>query len=213
MPRISVLGMELLLEDHPEVYPPSEDTFLMAGALGPLRGRALDLGTGSGLLAILCARMGASVLATDLNPHALALARRNAGRNGVEIEVLRADLFEGVAGKFDLVLFNPPYLPTGPGDLTGDRWLDLSVDGGRDGLAPARRFLEGLGAHLAPRGRALTLVSSLSQATLEPPPGLVLRPVATGKLEFELLTVLEARRAPGRGGPAPRGRARNTNNP
>ncbi len=200
MPRINVLGMEIRLEGHPEVYPPAEDTFLVADAIGPASGRALDMGTGSGLLAILCAQNGASVLATDLNPHALRLARRNATLNGLRVEVLKADFFDGVRGRFDLAIFNPPYLPTAPDDPTGERWLDLSVDGGRDGMGPARRFLDGLRAHLAPGGRALTLVSSLSEGTLEPPDGIVLRPVATRKLEFELLTVLEARRAAGAGG-------------
>ncbi len=194
MPRYTVRGIGLLIEDHPEVYPPSEDTFLLAEASGPVRGRVLELGTGSGLIAVLCARLGAEVVATDINPHAVRLARANAARNGVSIEALEADLFEGVSGRFDLVVFNPPYLPTAPEDLTGDRWLDASVDGGPDGLGPARRFLKGVRPRLAHGGRALTVTSSLSEGRLEARDGLALRPVATRKLEFELLTVLEARR-------------------
>ena len=194
MPRYSVTGIGLSLEDHPEVYPPAEDTFLLAEAIGRARGRVLEVGTGSGLIAVLCARQGAEVVATDINPHAVRLARSNAARNGVRIEALEADLFEGVSGSFDLVVFNPPYLPTAPSDITGDRWLDASVNGGPDGLRPARRFLAGLSSRLSPGGRALTVTSSLSKGRLKAPPGLALRPVATRKLEFELLTVLEARR-------------------
>ena len=197
MTRYTIAGRTLVLEDHPEVYPPAEDTLLLAGAVGRPPARVLELGTGSGLVGVLCALGGARVVATDINPHAVRLARRNAELNGVSIEVAAADLFGGLRGRFDLVVFNPPYLPTGPEDLTGDRWLDASVDGGPDGLGPARRFLGGLGRHLATGGRALIVVSSLSGGRPEAPPGLVLRPVAEKKLDFEQLTVLEARKAPG----------------
>ena len=194
MTRYAVNGIEMHLEDHPEVYPPSDDTFLLIEAMGGLRGRVLDIGTGSGIIAILCARLGADVVATDINPHALRLAQSNAARNGVAIEVVESDLFDGIGTSFDLIVFNPPYLPTAPGDITGDRWLDASVDGGPDGLGPARRFLAGLEAHLAPGARAYTLSSSLSEGPLAAPPGLSMRPVATRKLEFELLTVLKVQR-------------------
>lgn len=199
MPRYNIRGIGLELADHPEVYPPSDDTFVLIDAMGPVRGRVLELGTGSGLIAVLCARLGARVVATDINPHATRLARANAERNGAAIDAVRSDLFDAIRGSFDLVVFNPPYLPTAPEDITGDRWLDASVDGGRDGLGPARRFLAGLEPHLASGGRGCTLVSSLSGGPLAAPPGLTLRPVATKKIGFERLTVLEARRTKGTG--------------
>jgi len=193
MPGYKVHGVELIIEDHPQVYPPSDDTLLLAGSICPVRGRVLELGTGSGLIAVLCARLGASVVATDINPHAVRLARRNAARNGAAVDFVETDLFDGICGGFDIVVFNPPYLPTAQGDITKDRWLDASVDGGPDGQGPARRFLAGLGSHLSPGGRAFTLFSSLSERPLEVPTKFASRPVAEKKLDFELLTVLEVR--------------------
>lgn len=194
MPGYKVNGVELIIEDHPQVYPPSDDTLLLAGSIGPVRGRVLEIGTGSGLIAVLCARLGARVVATDINPHAVRLARHNAARNGVGVDSVETDLFDGIRGAFDIVVFNPPYLPTTRGDITGDRWLDVSVDGGPDGLGPARRFLAGLESHLSPEGRAFTLYSSLSGGRLEAPAGFASSAVAEKKLVFELLTVLEVHR-------------------
>ena len=75
--------------------------------------------------------------------------------------MLRADLLAGVRGPFDLVLFNPPYLPTAPDERLDD-WLEYALDGGPDGRRTIARFLDGLAAVLAPGGRALLLISSLT---------------------------------------------------
>jgi release factor glutamine methyltransferase len=95
------------------------------------------------------------VIATDINPHAV-MAARDAG-----VEVIRTDLFSGICGTFDLVLFNPPYLPTPP-DERMDDWLEYALDGGPDGRAVIARFLSGVGRVLAPGGRGLLLISSLT---------------------------------------------------
>ena len=113
----------------------------------------LDVGTGTGALAlgIRAARPDASVSASDLSPEALALARRNAEANGLEVRFVLADLLEGVAGRFDLVVSNPPYLPdadrleTQP-EVTHDPALALY--GGPDGLTLARRLVGQAPAHL-----------------------------------------------------------------
>jgi len=186
-------GIELSISGHPEVYEPSNDTFLLLRALGNARGRALEIGTGSGIVAIYLAKKGLDVLATDLNPHALRLARHNARQNGAAIEVVRADMFEGIGGSFDTIAFNPPYLPTGPEDTTGDRWLDASVNGQSDGQHFIRRFLSGLRENLTSRGRAYVVSSSLSGFPKRPPPGLAGRVMAAEKLEFEMLRVHQIR--------------------
>ncbi|MEM2890220.1 MAG: methyltransferase, partial [Candidatus Hadarchaeum sp.] len=103
---------------YPEVYEPAEDTFLIADNLEVKSDeRVLELGTGCGLLAILAAKAGAKVVATDISPIALECARANAVENLVanRIDFRSGDLFDPVDGElFDAVIFNPPYLPVEP---------------------------------------------------------------------------------------------------
>jgi release factor glutamine methyltransferase len=116
--------------------------------------RVLDLGTGSGICAVAAARAGTCVTAIDINPAALHCARANARANGVanRIRVLQGDLFAPVAGeRFDLVLFNPPFLRGTPADDADRAWRSTDVP---------ERFAAGLRAHLTPGGRALLLLSS-----------------------------------------------------
>ncbi len=106
------------------VYPPSEDTYLLASFLEriSLRGKdVLDMGTGSGYLAVLAALRGANVTAADIDEKAVRNAAFNAKLNGVDIRVVRSDLFENINDKFDVILFNPPYLDTRDGVLWWDR--------------------------------------------------------------------------------------------
>lgn len=149
----------------PQVYLPAEDTFLLADNLDAREGeRALELGTGCGILAILAAEAGAEVVATDVNPAALRCASANAVAHGVadRIDFRLGDLFEPVRGeRFDLVIFNPPYLPVPQEESIGDM-LDRAWEGGPDGRAVIDRFLEGLPEHLNEGGRALFVQSSLS---------------------------------------------------
>jgi release factor glutamine methyltransferase len=147
------------------VYEPAEDTFLLADNLDVHKGeRVLELGTGCGLLAILAAEAGAHVIATDINPAALECARANATTHGVadRINFRLGDLFEPVVGeRFDLVIFNPPYLPVEPEEaLCGP--LDRAWEAGPDGRMIIDRFLHELPNHLTPNGRALFVQSSLA---------------------------------------------------
>ncbi|MYS20528.1 release factor glutamine methyltransferase [Streptomyces sp. DvalAA-14] len=101
----------------PGVYAPQADTHLLAQALRDEGVTAdmdvLDIGTGSGALALLAARMGARVSATDISWRAVATARINAARDRQRIRVRRGDLTAPMAGRtFDLVVSNPPYVPT-----------------------------------------------------------------------------------------------------
>jgi release factor glutamine methyltransferase len=142
---------------HPQVYAPAEDTWLLLRAADKEcrdGEKVLEVGCGSGTVSGAL-KNRARVLATDINPHAVRAARDRG------IDVIRADLFSGICNRFDLILFNPPYLPTLP-DERMDDWIEFALDGGPDGRSLIRRFLSGVGRVLAPGGRALLLVSSLT---------------------------------------------------
>jgi release factor glutamine methyltransferase len=141
-----------------EVYEPAEDSRLLAETtaehLEDAR-RLLDVGTGTGYVgARLREATGASVVGTDLNPHAC----RRAHENG--IGAVQGDLLAPFgAESFDAVTFNPPYLPTNPDAERGD-WLAVALSGGESGRAVIERFIEDLGRILTPDGAAFLLVST-----------------------------------------------------
>ncbi len=116
--------------------------------------RVLDMGTGSGVGAVTAARLGARVVAVDINPHAVRCARINAILNEVEarVDVRHGDLFAPVAGeRFDVVLFNPPYYRGTPRHILDAAWRSEDV---------AERFACSLPGHLRSGGRALVLLST-----------------------------------------------------
>lgn len=116
-----------------------------------------DLGTGTGVLAAVLARRGArQVVATDINPRAVACARANMGRLGLadRVRVEAADLWP--SGQADLVVCNPPWLPAHPTSA-----LELGIyDPGSDML---HRFLDGLTDHLTPAGEGWLILSDLAE--------------------------------------------------
>jgi len=157
---------DLEIDIDPEVYDPSEDTFLLLEALDVKSGESvLEIGTGCGLIALECARRGANVVCTDVNPHAVDLVRHNYARNKFSVkgkfEVRLGDLFTVVKEKFDVVVFNPPYLPTTSEERVGG-WFDVATDGGVDGLRFTKRFIYELPNHMNKGGRAYFVFSSLS---------------------------------------------------
>jgi HemK-related putative methylase len=119
----------------------------------------LDVGTGSGILAVTAARTARRVVAVDVNPQAVQCARENVRRNGLEgrVEVLHGDLFSPVPPeqRFDVILFTPPYFE-GPLRRPFDHAL---YDPGK---ALARRFLAGAAERLKLGGHVQMLYSSLA---------------------------------------------------
>lgn len=83
----------------------------------------LELGTGSGLIAMYCAQKGAQVTATDINPLALTQLEKNAQRNQVALHIHYSDLFENIDQSFDWVIINPPYYPRNPKNDEEKAWF------------------------------------------------------------------------------------------
>jgi len=140
-----------------QVYQPEADTYLLLdAAIHEVKpsDRVLEIGTGSGLISRELAKVS-DVVATDINPHAARCARCSG------LEVVRSDLFGGIRDTFDLILFNPPYLPTRHEERIDD-WLEYALDGGNTGRVVIERFAAEAGRVLAPGGRILLLISSLT---------------------------------------------------
>ncbi len=135
-----------------------EDRFVPWRTAGRVR-RILELCTGSGCIAAASAVAfpGSEVVATDISPAALHLAERNIRRLGLahRVSLRQGDLFAGVGGRFDLVVANPPYVPTGAYRALPAEYRHeprLALEAGSDGLAAAERILRAAPAYLAARG-------------------------------------------------------------
>ncbi len=149
-----------VLIPRPETELLVEEAVWTAGVLGIAGPGILDLGTGSGCVAVAVARALplSRVVATDLSAAAVGYARENAGLNGAQnVVVLEGDLFEPVRGRrFDLILSNPPYVKACEMPLL-QKEIRLhepaeALDGGPDGLSFYRRILEGAPLHLRDGG-------------------------------------------------------------
>ena len=168
----------LAFEVSPVVLVPRGDTETLVlealRLLKPLAAPAvLDLGTGSGCIAVSIAQQHKTALVTavDVSPDALEVAGRNAARHKVEdrVKLVPGDLFGPVAAgaAFDLVVSNPPYVT--PSEMAGldpsvrDHEPRLALDGGPDGLAFYRRIAAAVGAYLKPGGSVLVEIGSTQE--------------------------------------------------
>ena len=192
---------KLAFDVPPEVYEPAEDTSLVFRNLIVKEGmNVLDMGTGCGVLAVLAAERGARVVAVDVNPHAVTCARSNAELNGFErkVDVRLGDLFEAVSEteKFDLIVFNAPYLPVERNE--GASWIEKAWAGGPSGRVVIDRFIDQAPGHLEDEGRILLVQSSFTgvKETLERLGQLALHGVVIGEewYGFERIVLVEARK-------------------
>ncbi len=147
---------------------PETEALIAAALAGPVPARLLDLGTGTGILAVtlLAERPAAVGLATDISDAALQVAAANARAHGVapRLALRRADWWRGLAGDFDLIVCNPPYISEDEYELLSEDVRGWEPRGaltpGGDGLAAYRRLAGGLARHLLPGGRALVEVGA-----------------------------------------------------
>jgi HemK-related putative methylase len=128
--------------------------------------RVLEIGAGLGLAAVLAAKAGARVVATDILPEAVEVLRANAGLNGVAVDARVGDCYAPVAGeRFDLVCTNAPQMPTPEHRARRDA-AALADNGGADGWEMLDRVIDGARGHLRPGGRLVfTLFAFLGQKT------------------------------------------------
>lgn len=185
------------------VYEPAEDSFLFAEyLLGEKAESVLDVGAGCGILGVVAGTNAARVVAVDINPHAVRCAKKNAKLNGLieKFSFVQGDLLGPLSAsrRFDLILFNAPYLPVECGE--GESWLERAWAGGKTGRQVIDRFIRQSSRHLTLGGRILLLQSSLSgiERTLRgfAERGLSTRVVSVQDLPlFESIALIEARRS------------------
>jgi release factor glutamine methyltransferase len=124
-----------------------------------LRGKnVLDMGTGTGLLALCAARAGADVTAVDIHPDAVRCALENAGKNGLQshVTVIQSDLFSALhpSRRFDMILWNPPFYDRLAGDISERAW------NAGPGFEEIGRFASELAGRLTPAGELQMILSS-----------------------------------------------------
>jgi release factor glutamine methyltransferase len=137
--------------------PETEHSIERALAWKPRPRRVLDIGTGSGAIAVtLALELDAAVAATDISHAALRVARENARRLGARVEFVCCDLAAGLAGGFDLIVSNPPYVPAGEIDALQREIREfeprVALDGGESGIEPYGRIVADAGRLLRPGG-------------------------------------------------------------
>ena len=140
------------------MYDPEEDSFLLSESIKKhllnknKSIRILDMGTGSGIQAETCKNLRFNnILAADIDSSSLEYVKSK-----LKIKTIKSNLFSKIKGKFDLILFNPPYLPEDKHDKQKD------TSGGKKGDETIIRFLNQAKSHLTKDGNILLLVSSLT---------------------------------------------------
>ena len=162
---------DFIINTDDNVYIPAEDSYMLADNLEIKPNQSvLEIGTGSGIVAMYASRLTDRITVTDINFDACELARKNFADNGIEnIEILFGNLFEPVENrKFDVILFNTPYLPTEDDEIIDDT-INYAFDGGLNGRKVIDMFLNEVGNHLNDGGIVPMVQSSLSdnEETLE----------------------------------------------
>ena len=155
---------DFIINTDDNVYVPAEDSYLLADNLEIKKNQSvLEIGTGSGIVAMYASKLTDDITVTDINFDACELARKNFEANGIKnIEILFGNMFEPVKNrKFDVILFNTPYLPTEDDEVL-DNTINYAFDGGLNGRKVIDLFLNEVGNHLNDGGIVQMIQSSLS---------------------------------------------------
>ena len=189
---------DFIINTDDNVYVPAEDSYLLADNLEIKEGQSvLEIGTGSGIVAMYASRLTDRITVTDINFDACILAEKNFNDNNIEnIEILFGNLFEPVKNrKFDVILFNTPYLPTEEDDVIDDT-INYAFDGGLNGRKVIDLFLDEVKNHLNDGGIVQMIQSSLSgnQETLDrlDEMGFIAEIKASEHFFFEDITLINA---------------------
>ena len=189
---------DFIINTDDNVYIPAEDSYLLADNLEIKPGQSvLEIGTGSGIVAMYASRLTDKITVTDINFDACMLAEKNFKANNIEnIEILFGNLFEVVKNrKFDVILFNTPYLPTEDDEVLEDT-INYAFDGGLNGRKVIDLFLNEVGNHLNDGGIVQMIQSSLSgnEETLEKfdQLGFIAEIAASEHFFFEDITLINA---------------------
>jgi release factor glutamine methyltransferase len=178
------------------IYQPAEDSYLLQkeieNHLSKIKDKEiniLDMGSGSGIQAETCRNFRFNnILCADINPEAIELLRTK------KFKTITSNLFRKIEKKFNLIIFNPPYLPEDEREPKDSR---AETTAGKKGYEIILRFLKQAKSHLEKQGTILLLVSSLSQPKIIKKEakhlGYKLKKLASQKLFFEELIVYEIR--------------------
>ncbi|MBP2173230.1 HemK2/MTQ2 family protein methyltransferase [Methanococcus voltae] len=175
MNKMEIINLNgLKIKTHPKVYIPAEDSELLYKNLKDVKNKTvLDIGTGSGIQALSAFKNGAKyVLGVDINPYAVKTAYDNLKLNfdikitdKLNIRFIYGDLFNKISKskikKFDVIVFNAPYLPTSE-DEKLEKYLNYAFDGGLDGRVVLDKFIDELPNYLKKGGVVKILQSSLT---------------------------------------------------
>lgn len=152
----------LTIHTDPGVYGPEDDTFLLLEALRneEFSGEGLEIGVGTGFIALHVCHHFKKVTGVDINPKAVELAVTNAHVNHIgNVHFFESDLFSRVEGAFDVIICNPPYVPADENVVSVE---DVAYHGGEDGRQVIDKFLVQFPLYLTPEGKVYLLQSSLS---------------------------------------------------
>ncbi len=189
---------DFIINTDDNVYIPAEDSYLLADNLLIKENQSvLEIGTGSGIVAMYASKLTDRITVTDINFDACRLAEMNFNENNIEnIEILWGNLFEPVKNrKFDVILFNTPYLPTEDDEVLQDT-INYAFDGGLNGRKVIDLFLNEVKNYLNDGGIVQLIQSSLSgnEETLDKLDelGFIAEIAASEHFFFEDITLINA---------------------